>query len=932
VADRLLLESGAPDGYLLEDGTGVLLIDAWARNAYEEALAADNPVFVASMEEASGNLTDLIAGKVGTVTGSPTYGAAAFVTGKTSIDFSNVADYFTFSDHADLDLGDTGFTIEFWYARDDDTGGNQVIINKQTNAYAVNIVSTDKFQFGKAGVAGIVRTVETIPSDGSQHHYAITRSAASLAGHAIYIDGVSVSIEASDSPTASLADNALALEIGREAGQQSAGGKLAYVAFYKTALSAARILAHYNAAASGGSVTPDALGLTLTAVAPTFDQTVEPPAIALTLAIAGPDVAQAVLPAALALVLGLVDPRVDLETTPGALALALSLSEPALGSVLAPDALALTLGQASLEARLELAPDALALTLAQPALSITLPSDVLPDAIPLTLTPVAPALGSVLAPDALPLTLGQASFGAGLELAPDALALTLAPVAPRVDLGLAPDAVPLTLGQASFDAGLGLAPDALALTLTPVAPTLPSEVLPDALGLTVALSEPTLGLGLAPDALALTIGQANPTTETSVTPAAVGLTFDQSAPAVSQTTQVEPLPLPLTLTPVGPVASVGASPAAGRPVIEYAIEILTSGATFGPSVSLGEIWDARNLGWSRYDRMPGKAFFTISQGSPFASLITPLTTHVRFYRITPTLTTLVYTGIIVDTDNAGDDIVVTCFDYGALLSISRTGYKVLYPTKMIGTEIVSPEWGLAKGATSSPLAFVATGTIENPTGTDGVTAIKTNNQFGLIDQMRLQLLYDLSEMGRANTAFHTTYEITRSTSPTFNFLKNKGSSVGLGLVLGGNVTDYRHLPNWTSYRNDMATIGQTVGGGATEVIVKDDAAAAARGRRQDVFTIKTLLGIVGAATTADQQRAAAERVLKTALGLQPTLSLRMIRDGIDFFNGWDISDKARVEIKNGADNIASEWRILGCRVTLDETGEYPSIIVSPVAT
>jgi len=861
-------------------------------NQYEVEVFADSPVFVASMEEASGNLTDLIAGKVGTVTGSPTYGAAAFVTGKTSIDFSNVADYFTFSDHADLDLGDTGFTIEFWYARDDDTGGNQVIINKQTNAYAVNIVSTDKFQFGKAGVAGIVRTVETIPSDGSQHHYAITRSAASLAGHAIYIDGVSVSIEASDSPTASLADNALALEIGREAGQQSAGGKLAYVAFYKTALSAARILAHYNAAASGGSVTPDALELTLTAVAPAFDQTVEPPAIALTLAIAGPDVAQAVLPAALALVLGLVDPRVDLETTPGALALALSLSEPALGSVLAPDALALTLGQASLEARLELAPDALALTLAQPALSITLPSDVLPDA----------------------------------------LALTLAPVAPRVDLGLAPDAVPLTLGQASFDAGLGLAPDALALTLTPVAPTLPSEVLPDALGLTVALSEPTLGLGLAPDALALTIGQANPTTETSVTPAAVGLTFDQSAPAVSQTTQVEPLPLPLTLTPVGPVASVGASPAAGRPVIEYAIEILTSGATFGPSVSLGEIWDARNLGWSRYDRMPGKAFFTISQGSPFASLITPLTTHVRFYRITPTLTTLVYTGIIVDTDNAGDDIVVTCFDYGALLSISRTGYKVLYPTKMIGTEIVSPEWGLAKGATSSPLAFVATGTIENPTGTDGVTAIKTNNQFGLIDQMRLQLLYDLSEMGRANTAFHTTYEITRSTSPTFNFLKNKGSSVGLGLVLGGNVTDYRHLPNWTSYRNDMATIGQTVGGGATEVIVKDDAAAAARGRRQDVFTIKTLLGIVGAATTADQQRAAAERVLKTALGLQPTLSLRMIRDGIDFFNGWDISDKARVEIKNGADNIASEWRILGCRVTLDETGEYPSIIVSPVAT
>lgn len=28
MADRYLLESGAPDGYLLEDGTGVLLLEA----------------------------------------------------------------------------------------------------------------------------------------------------------------------------------------------------------------------------------------------------------------------------------------------------------------------------------------------------------------------------------------------------------------------------------------------------------------------------------------------------------------------------------------------------------------------------------------------------------------------------------------------------------------------------------------------------------------------------------------------------------------------------------------------------------------------------------------------------------------------------------------------------------------------------------------
>lgn len=248
MADRYLLESSAVDGYLLEDGSGVLLLEvaaSWARNAYEDELYADGAVFVVPLEEASGTVYDIVASKAGTVTGSPTYGATGPITGKTAIDFGNVAHYITYADHADLDLGDYPFTIEFWYARDDDTGGNQVIINKQTNAYAVNINSTDQLQYGKAGVAGIHKTSETVAANSVWHHYAIVRDGNDSA--TIYIDGVGVSTVGSDSPFATLADNALALEIGRESGQQSAGGKLAYVAFYKTALSGARVLAHYNA-------------------------------------------------------------------------------------------------------------------------------------------------------------------------------------------------------------------------------------------------------------------------------------------------------------------------------------------------------------------------------------------------------------------------------------------------------------------------------------------------------------------------------------------------------------------------------------------------------------------------------------------------------------------------------------------------------------
>lgn len=35
MADRLLLESGAPDGYLLEDGTGVLLLEGGTQAGFK---------------------------------------------------------------------------------------------------------------------------------------------------------------------------------------------------------------------------------------------------------------------------------------------------------------------------------------------------------------------------------------------------------------------------------------------------------------------------------------------------------------------------------------------------------------------------------------------------------------------------------------------------------------------------------------------------------------------------------------------------------------------------------------------------------------------------------------------------------------------------------------------------------------------------------
>ncbi len=366
--------------------------------------------------------------------------------------------------------------------------------------------------------------------------------------------------------------------------------------------------------------------------------------------------------------------------------------------------------------------------------------------------------------------------------------------------------------------------------------------------------------------------------------------------------------------------------------VEYCVELFDSGATWGPNTKLAEVWDARNLGWSRYDRLAGRAFFTVGQDSPYLALLDKLKTHARITRVATSGNTEVFNGLIVDPDSTGDDVVVSAIDYLGLLGVSRCGYKTMYPKALIGGGIVSPEWTLAKNATGSRVGFIATGTIEDPVGTDGTTKIRTNTTFGLMDQTRLRLFYDLSEMARANTVNHVTYEVTRSGTFTFNFWKNRGSASAIPLVLNGTVSDYQRLQGWGAYRNDLATLGTTTGGGSTEIISKDTAAIASRGLWQDAGSIPTIMGIVGKTTEADQQKAATDRMLQRAKQQNDALALVLVPGAIEPFAGWDICDTMWVEIVNGLDQISTTWRVLGVRTIYDERGETLNLIVMPVVS
>jgi len=361
--------------------------------------------------------------------------------------------------------------------------------------------------------------------------------------------------------------------------------------------------------------------------------------------------------------------------------------------------------------------------------------------------------------------------------------------------------------------------------------------------------------------------------------------------------------------------------------IEYCLELFDgTGSGRGPGTKVAELWDVRNLGWSRYDRLPGKAFATLYQTSDLLSLLEPLVTHCRITRVGAS-NVEVYNGQFIEPESAGDDVVLTFYDYITLTSISRTGFRTMYATKLLGSEIVSPEMTAAIAATGSPLGFVVLGTIEDPLGADDVTPIKTNDQFGTLDQPRLQLLYDLSEIGRANTDHWVTYSISRTSPFTFTFTKNAGTTSGLGLVLNGTVDDYRYVPNWTYYRNDLASVGLNAAGGTSEITKTDPTAINAKGLRQDVATIQTLLGVAGAATEADQQQAALAQLLYKSVNRRVVLLLRLVPGAVEPFTGWDLADKATVEISNGIDSLTGLWRIAGVRAVFTEAGEELSLFV-----
>lgn len=214
-----------------------------AASGYAAEVAADTPSAWWRMDQTTGQILDSVGVNHSTsLSGTPTYSqtAAAGMGSSTAILLDGSTEAFSVPDATALDRGDT-LTLEAWVKRAGN-GTQDVIFSKGTNAYIMFLDTDDKLTFGKRFVADIVKSTTTI-TDTNWHHVAATKSGSTVV---LYIDGVDVTGTVTNQ---TLADTTSALTIGQDNNTWWFNGTLDELAIYSTALSAARILAHYNAGA-----------------------------------------------------------------------------------------------------------------------------------------------------------------------------------------------------------------------------------------------------------------------------------------------------------------------------------------------------------------------------------------------------------------------------------------------------------------------------------------------------------------------------------------------------------------------------------------------------------------------------------------------------------------------------------------------------------
>lgn len=211
---------------------------------YPATILADNPLSYWRLGESSGNAADIGSLNVtGVVAGSPTYGATGLVGPGTAYTFAGTSGIETADTGGYPHLSESNITVEMWAKW---TEGSTFMCGfTLRDAIDASMVFEFNRTAGKVGLwrGGSVNITSAASfNDGVRHHLVAKYTA--TVGSALWIDGVSVGVAGTrNGPTGTLR----ALIAQNWGGIQRFSGTIDEVAIYGSALSDARIIAHYAA-------------------------------------------------------------------------------------------------------------------------------------------------------------------------------------------------------------------------------------------------------------------------------------------------------------------------------------------------------------------------------------------------------------------------------------------------------------------------------------------------------------------------------------------------------------------------------------------------------------------------------------------------------------------------------------------------------------
>jgi len=358
----------------------------------------------------------------------------------------------------------------------------------------------------------------------------------------------------------------------------------------------------------------------------------------------------------------------------------------------------------------------------------------------------------------------------------------------------------------------------------------------------------------------------------------------------------------------------------------YRCQVFAFGTSNGLGSLVAEFEQGMNVGWATYANDVPECFFTVNAEDPKLPLVASYAgkAHLRVLRGDD----IVWSGWFgMEIDSQQDDVIFYSYGYLAGFYWTLSAFNKVYgKDTTIGT-IVTDMWTDARGATGSMLAFVTTGTIEDPpTVTGGGTAIKMN-KYSLYNKRNLFTLREMAALGMSDTQNRVLFEITHGATPTFNFWKNAGGGAtsitwrysGDDKVMG--FRDYR-MPIYR--RNSILAAGSSPNNTLMQATVTDASDVTTYGLRQEPLYFDW----VRDATELDRAtKFRSTRAKRDRTDLTITFYANSVPPLGAAGAGYVMLDTPMVSIQRGITAINTNFLVVGTQVLFINGNEYNRVLL-----